>query len=224
VVEVRHSSHIWSQDDSGETRDAFCERIAIWYDRIIAEFSGKRILVVSHGGVFRALNKHVQGISYEDAFHGTKNLVNAEVAEVPAYVRGNPLDRFIIGEMETLIGKTTDALDAYDLQRGARAITEFMDDLTNWYVRRSRRRFWESGMSDDKRAAYETLHRVLVDLTRVMAPFCPFVSESVYRALTGKESVHLENYPIFERTWVSQSLRSDMKKTKDLVTLGLALR
>jgi isoleucyl-tRNA synthetase len=70
-----------------------------------------------------------------------------------------------------------------------------MDNLTNWYIRRSRKRFWKSENDGDKLEAYNTLHEVLVELTKVIAPFMPFVSEHVFKALTGKESVHLENFP-----------------------------
>lgn len=163
-------------------------------------------------------------MTHEEAFFGIRGLHNCETAELPLRPLENPLDRFILGELQTLVAKVSDGFETYDLQKGARAIVDFLDDLTNWYVRRSRRRFWETGMTDDKRNAYDTLYRVLADVSKVLAPYAPFVSEHVFRTLTGKESVHLEFFPEFERTSVIPGLLADMKKAKDLVALGLALR
>ncbi len=112
-----------------------------------------------------------------------------------------------------------DSFERYDLQTAAASLVSFMDDLTNWYVRRSRRRFWKSENDSDKSQAYETLYHVLTTLCKVAAPMIPFVTESVYRGLTGRESVHLDMFPSFERTHVSIHLLADMKKTRDFITL-----
>lgn len=220
-----YGMHMLSLMGGAEEHHVFWDRTSAALDAIREKYKGKRILIVAHGNVFRTLQGHMLGLDHEYVMTNTAyRLSNAELVHFPSVRTTNPLDRFILGELQALIGKTTDALDSYDLQRSSRAIVDFMDDLTNWYVRRSRRRFWESGLSDDKLSAYETLYRVLTDLSKVLAPFCPFISDAVYRALTNKESVHLELYPEFQRTWVSTKLLSDMKRTKDLVTLGLALR
>lgn len=223
-IEIRHSSKIWANDESAETEAEFCERLERWHADLVERYAGKKVLVVAHGGNFRALNRHLRALGHEEAFRGVRGLHNCEIAELPVRPLANPLDKFILGELQTLVAKVNDAFETYDLQKGARAIVDFLDDLTNWYVRRSRRRFWESGMSDDKKNAYDTLYRVLVDVSKILAPYAPFVSEHVFRVLTGKESVHLELFPQFERCLVSPSLLSDMKKAKDLVALGLALR
>lgn len=223
-IEIRHSSKIWAYDESAETEVEFCERLERWHADLVERYAGKKILVVAHGGNFRALNRHLRSLDHEEAFRGVRGLHNCEIAELPVRPLANPLDKFILGELQTLVAKVNDAFETYDLQKGARAIVEFLDDLTNWYVRRSRRRFWESGMPDDKKNAYDTLYRVLVDVSKILAPYAPFVSEHVFRVLTGKESVHLELFPQFERCLVSQSLLSSMKKAKDLVALGLAVR
>lgn len=223
-IEIRHSSRIWSRDESAETVADYVERHARLHADLVERYKGKKILVVAHGGTFRAFNQTLRDLDHEEAFRGMLGLHNCEIAELPARVMNNPLDKFILGELQTLVAKVSDAFETYDLQKGTRAIVDFFDDLTNWYVRRSRRRFWETGMTDDKKNAYDTLYRVLVDVSKVLAPFAPFVSEHVYRTLTGKESVHLELFPNFERCAVSTGLLSDMKKAKDLVALGLALR
>lgn len=136
----------------------------------------------------------------------------------------NRLDTWIVSRLNRLIATVSGGFECYDLQIPTRAIMEFMDDLTNWYVRRSRRRFWKSENDGDKLEAYETLYHVLMTLTKVMAPITPMISEAVYRGLTGNESVHLERFPEFTRSHMSDPLESDMKRARDIITLGLALR
>ena len=110
----------------------------------------------------------------------------------------NVLDKWIVSSMETLIADVTAAMDAYDLQRSVRPFVKFIEDLTNWYIRRSRRRFWKSQNDGDKLCAYRTLRYVLVQLAKVAAPFTPFIAEEIYRNLKGEgdpESVHLCDFP-----------------------------
>jgi len=119
-------------------------------------------------------------------------------AEVVYPESANVLDRWIVSSMETLIADVTAAMDAYDLQRAVRPFVKFVEDLTNWYIRRSRRRFWKSTNDTDKLSAYRTLRYVLVQLAKVAAPFTPFIAEEIYRNLKGKsdpDSVHLCDFP-----------------------------
>ena len=97
----------------------------------------------------------------------------------------NLLDCWILSELNALIVKVHGAMEGYELHRAAREFPKFIDDLSNWYVRRSRKRFWKSENDSDKSSAYATLHHVLVNLSRMMAPFAPFVSEEIYKNLTG---------------------------------------
>jgi isoleucyl-tRNA synthetase len=106
----------------------------------------------------------------------------------------------------------------------AKPIIKFMDNLTNWYIRRSRKRFWKSENDTDKQEAYETLYFVLVELTKVIAPLMPFVSEHIFKELTGKESVHLENYPEYNPEFIDEKLNADTDKVQKIITLGLAWR
>ena len=96
----------------------------------------------------------------------------------------NPLDQWILSKLQVLIGQVHDAMEGYDVSRGCRAIVDYMDELTNWYVRLSRRRFWESGMTNDKKSAYETLYTVLTEVSKLMAPLMPFLSENIWKGLT----------------------------------------
>ena len=108
---------------------------------------------------------------------------------------GNPLDAWIVSRVHQLSDEIEKHMDAYDIPGAMEPILPFIDDASNWYVRRSRRRFWKTEDDGDKQAAYQTLHYVLVQLAHVMAPFTPFMAEELYQKLTGGESVHLRDWP-----------------------------
>jgi isoleucyl-tRNA synthetase len=137
------------------------------------------------------------------------------------------LDRWIVSSLETLIHDVTAAMDDYDLQRSVRPFVQFVDDLTNWYIRRSRRRFWKSQNDADKQHAYRTLRYALVQLCKVAAPFTPFISEAMYRALRGQnmpESVHLCDFPIADAAARDPALEQRMALVQTVVQLGRQLR
>lgn len=115
--------------------------------------------------------------------------------EDPIEEGSNPLDVWIVSRVHQLISEVEQHMDRYDLPNATKPILPFLEDASNWYVRRSRRRFWKSGDDADKQAAYKTLHYVLVQLAHVMAPFTPFMAEELYIKLTGGESVHLRDWP-----------------------------
>jgi len=136
----------------------------------------------------------------------------------------NKLDLWILEELNKLIVQETEFMNGYDLQKASNAIYDFVDNLTNWYIRRSRRRFWKSEDDADKNMAYSTLYEVITTLCKIIAPFMPFVSEEIYKNLTGEESVHLTNYPIPNKTKADAKLIQEMFTTKTIVSLGLAGR
>ncbi|MDD4016844.1 MAG: isoleucine--tRNA ligase [Kiritimatiellae bacterium] len=139
----------------------------------------------------------------------------------------NVLDRWIVSSLETLIKDVTEAMDMYDLQRSVRPFVNFIEDLTNWYIRRSRRRFWKSQNDDDKIHAYRTLRYVLVQLCKVAAPFTPFVSEAIYRNLKGAsmpESVHVCDFPTADAEARDEALERRMALVQTVVRLGRQLR
>ncbi|MBI3394333.1 MAG: isoleucine--tRNA ligase [Spirochaetia bacterium] len=124
------------------------------------------------------------------------------VRGAPAFAERPELDRWILSRLQVLIRDVTESLLGYDAQKAGRLIEEFMDGLSNWYIRRNRRRFWKGDLSGDKLAAYDTLHRCLVTVSRLMAPFTPFLAEDVFRSLVSEtesagapESVHLSGWP-----------------------------
>ena len=142
------------------------------------------------------------------------------------YQKRPELDRWIISKLNSLIATTREAMDDYDLTRGVRAIQEFVaEDLSNWYIRRARRRFWAAELDDDKRAVYNTAYEVLVTLAKLIAPFAPFTSEELYRKLVPEElSVHLACYPEVEEAAIDKAVEKRMDLARSLVGLGRAAR
>ncbi len=139
----------------------------------------------------------------------------------------NVLDKWILSSLDTLIIDVTEAMDAYDLQRAIRPFVQFIDGLTNWYVRRSRRRFWKSQDDDDKKQAYRTLYHVLMQLSKISAPFIPMVSEAIYqnlRTVDLPESVHLCQFPVVENKLQDRELEVAMSEIMTIVELGRQLR
>ena len=148
-------------------------------------------------------------------------------AEVVYPESANVLDKWIVSSMETLINDVTAAMDAYDLQKSVRPFVKFVEDLTNWYIRRSRRRFWKSTNDGDKLSAYRTLRYVLVQLAKVAAPFTPFIAEEIYRNLKGASdpaSVHLCDFPTANAAARDLALEKRMADVQAAVELGRRLR
>ena len=155
------------------------------------------------------------------------NVDKFDDAEVVYPESPNVLDRWIVSSMETLIADVTAAMDSYDLQKAVRPFVRFVEDLTNWYIRRSRRRFWKSTNDGDKLCAYRTLRYVLVQLAKVAAPFTPFIAEEIYRNLKGAsdpDSVHLCDFPTANAAARDLALEKRMADVQAAVELGRRLR
>jgi len=136
----------------------------------------------------------------------------------------NKLDKWILAELNQLVTEQIEYFKIYDLQKASNTLYKFVDDLTNWYIRRGRRRFWKSEDDADKNSAYETLYTVLKTLCQVLAPFTPFMPEEIYRNLTGEESVHLTAYPKPNKDLYDETLIHEIHLAKNIVSLGLAAR
>jgi len=134
----------------------------------------------------------------------------------------NPLDEWIVSRIHVLITEVDEALSRYDVSTAVKPILPFIDDASNWYVRRSRRRFWKSEDDLDKKDAYETLHYVLVMLSMVLAPFTPFLSDELFRKLTNAQSVHLVDWP--KSGVVNERLVEEMSNLRGYVNEGLSIR
>lgn len=136
----------------------------------------------------------------------------------------NILDRWIISELNTLITEVSESMTKYELTKAARLFGPFIDNLSNWYIRRCRKRFWKTENNDDKNAAYHTLYEVLVTLSKLMAPFTPFLAEDIYKNLTNEESVHLVEFPEADKNLIDKELIANMTEARKIIELGLAAR
>jgi len=139
----------------------------------------------------------------------------------------NPLDQWILSSLAQMTDEIGTELDNYNLQKAANRFSKFIDDLTNWYIRRSRRRFWKSQNDGDKQEAYQTLHHVLLTFSKVAAPFIPFTTEAIYRNLRTAEmpeSVHLCDFPAVENQYRCARLEEQMRLAMQAVSLGRFLR
>lgn len=139
-------------------------------------------------------------------------------------VSSNLLDQWILSELQLVVQSVDESLANYDVYLSTQKIESFVDNLSNWYIRRSRKRFWKSEDDSDKEQAYQTLYTVLVTLSKLMAPFTPFLSEEMYRNLTGEESVHLADYPVVDEKLIDEKLNEEMRRARLVVSLGLQLR
>ena len=146
-----------------------------------------------------------------------------EATDAAAAPVTNPLDIWIISRLHELVAEVEKQMDAYNIPDALSPILPFLDDASNWYVRRSRRRFWKSEDDDDKSDAYRTLHYVLVRLSYLLAPFTPFLAEELYHNLTGdSESIHLKDW--LPAGAVNEQVLADMARTRELINAGISLR
>ncbi len=140
------------------------------------------------------------------------------------------IDRWMLSRLNVKIKEVRSALDVFNSMTATRAIDELIDELSNWYVRRNRRRFWKGEMDQDKVSAYLTLYEVLVSLSRLMAPFAPFISEELHQNLVRSLSssapltVHMESYPVADEGLIDLELNREMDLARDIVYLGRAVR
>jgi isoleucyl-tRNA synthetase len=210
----------------GETLETFEKRVTKALEDIKAKYPGKNVMVVAHGGVYHVMKKLDMGVSWEEYYSQQNFIKNAELRlfESEEHQPSNKLDRWILSELNTLIQGMTEGLDEYDLTKGLDPLVRFIDSLTNWYIRRSRRRFWKTENDGDKGQAYQTLYIVLVEICKLLAPFAPFITEAMYRNLTGLESVHLAEWPEVQSSRIDAGLNQEIDVARQIVTLGHAAR
>ena len=153
---------------------------------------------------------------------------NANIAHIPVPDRPE-IDRWIISRLNTTIKQVEQYFDEYEPTRAAREMETFVEELSNWYVRRNRRRFWKSGATLDKTAAYQTLHQCLLSMSQLMSPIAPFLSEWMYQRLTNdlvgfEESVHLSFFPTVEETAIIPALEHKMERARLISAIVLRIR
>ena len=173
---------------------------------------------------------------YSKFFNTLKNTYNffalyANTDEVDArslkvtYDDLEEIDKWLLSKYNKLVKYTTGAYEEYDLNKVVRSITDFVsEDLSNWYIRRNRRRFWAHDLDTSKKAVYKTTYDVLVGLTKLIAPVVPFISEEIYTALTNQESVHLARFPKCDDKLIDEKIEEKMDLVRDLISLGRNVR
>lgn len=187
-----------------------------------APWNSKRF---SKGIVAEAKSKVIDTLVNTHAFYALYASIDGfDPAEHPIRPSANKLDRWIVSRLHTLIGEVGRGLSANDFLNPAKAIETFVDELSNWYVRRSRDRFWGSGLTEDKVSAYQTLREVLLTLSRLIAPYTPFVAEDIFGNLGGGDSVHLADYPTADESKIDAELERDMETVKNIVELARNVR
>ena len=174
-------------------------------------------------------------VSESHSQYDPKTMVDVEVLNTPQESQPSPSENVEVDEMitqqdeETIVieekKETEENLEIFEVNKTIRSIQSFInDDLSNWYIRRSRRRFWATELTEDKKAVYNTTYELLTELCKMIAPFAPYLSEEIYRDLTGEKSVHLAGYPKANEELIDLALEEKMEITKTLVTLGRASR
>ena len=152
---------------------------------------------------------------YANADHVDPREYNIPVSE------REDIDKWLISKLNKLVRDVTNAFEEYDLNRVTRLVIPFLnDDLSNWYIRSTRRRFWESELTNSKKAVYLTTYEVLVTLCRLCAPITPYITEEIYKNLTGEESVHLALYPKYDESLIDLELEEKMDLVRDVCSLG----
>lgn len=137
------------------------------------------------------------------------------------YNKREEIDKWLISKYNKLVKSVSEAYEKYDLNDVVKSITTFVsEDLSNWYIRRNRNRFWGSELNDSKKSVYKTTYEVLTGICKLCAPIIPYTTEEIYRNLTGEESVHLSDFPEYEEKYINEEIEVKMDLVRDLISLG----
>jgi isoleucyl-tRNA synthetase len=177
----------------------------------------------SEEGVKEVYSKYTSTI--KNAYSFFEMYANADKIDPTKYsipVKNRDLmDRWLLSKLNKLIKEVTTAYEEFDLNKVTKLIVPFLnDDLSNWYIRGNRRRFWDSKLTESKKAVYLTLYEALVILCKLCAPITPFLTEEIYQKLTGEESVHLAQFPVYEEDLIEEKIEERMDLVRDICSLG----
>lgn len=150
--------------------------------------------------------------------------IDIDECDVP-YEDREEIDKWLLSKYNKLLKNVTESYEKYDLNEVVRYITSFVsEDLSNWYIRRNRNRFWASELDNSKKAVYKTTYEVLVGLTKMCAPIIPYTTEEIYRNLTNEESVHLADFPKYDEALINEEIEVKMDLVRDLISTGRYVR
>ena len=187
-------------------------------------FSGKAVMEGQRKFMGTLWNTYAFFVLYAniDEFDATKYKLEYDKLTV--------MDKWLLSKLNTVVGEVDDNLDKYRIPEAAKALQDFVDDMSNWYVRRSRERFWAKGMEQDKINAYMTLYTALVTICKAAAPMIPFMTEDIYQNLvrsidaSAPESIHLCDFPVVQKEFINKELEESMEDVLDAVVMGRACR
>lgn len=196
------------------------------YKEILASEKWKTVLIVSHRPCFKQLWSYF----FDDAW--AVDIKNLQFVKLPGYKIGNELDKWILAELNKVGIEVEWFMDSYSLDLASKSLLSFVDKLNNRYIRRSRRRFWATGMNDDKLSAYNTLLEVMDTYIKISSCFAPFISEYIYLKLQNFKdtifedwgSVHLKTFPIFSEQYINEDLLDEIWVVRRIISLGLFIR
>lgn len=220
------------KDTSGEMLDSVQARMTDFVAEVATNHPGESVAVVSHGGAIRYGRAYFEGFETLDEVL-TYDVVNpGETADFICPPKATTeLDKWIISELQIVLKNYREKMDAYKIDESLRDIAPFIDNLNNWYLRRSRKRFWAAGMTPEKISGYETLHYVLRTLARILAPTMPFFSEKLHKDLTDnlsvfpeQNSVHLQYIPDARECLIDESLSQSIGLMREVVSLSASIR
>ena len=158
------------------------------------------------------------------ALYANTDNIDIEACKVP-YAKREEIDKWLLSKYNKLLNYVTESYNEYDLNKVVRAVTEFVsEDLSNWYIRRNRKRFWASELDNSKKSVYITTYEVLEGLCRMIAPVVPFVTDEIYTKLTGEKSVHLADYPKSNKKLIDEHIEERMDLVRSLISVGRFVR
>ncbi len=158
------------------------------------------------------------------ALYANTDNIDIDKCKVP-YAKREEIDKWLLSKYNKLLKYVTESYDEYDLNKVVKAVTEFVsEDLSNWYIRRNRKRFWASELDNSKKAVYITTYEVLEGLCRMIAPVVPFITDEIYTKLTGEESVHLASFPKYRKQLIDEHIEQRMDLIRSLISIGRYVR
>ena len=158
------------------------------------------------------------------ALYANTDNIDIDECKVP-YAKREEIDKWLLSKYNKLLKYVTESYDEYDLNKVVKAVTEFVsEDLSNWYIRRNRKRFWASELDNSKKSVYITTYEVLEGLCRMIAPVVPFVTDEIYTKLTGEKSVHLAEYPKYNKKLIDEHVEERMDLVRSLISIGRFVR
>lgn len=218
------------KDKSGESLVDIQSRMADFITEITEKHRGEHVAIVSHGGTIR------YGRGYFDGYDTEDEVLNYEIVKPGGCAEffcppmpKTELDQWIISELQILLKEYRTSMDAYKISDACELVAPFIDNLNNWFLRRSRKRFWANGMTEEKVSGYETLHYVLRTLAKILAPTMPFFAEKLYKDLTDEaldvsNSVHLKYLPYANEKLIDAELSQKIMVIRESVSLAAGIR